>query len=109
MWTLEHIEGTKAVEILIMRHELTQISKASTPHNTAKHLASVQIYYEPFPRGGKVKELQAAAEKCASRGCPIHTANLRANLFIKQYYYWSWACHEMDEEFNHKAHARSML
>lgn len=54
MWALEYIEGIKAVEILIMRHEITPNLKTTTPHNAAEYLASVQIYYEPFPQGGNV-------------------------------------------------------
>lgn len=83
MWTLEHIEGIKAVEILIMRHEITRILKTSTPHKAAKHLESVQIYYEPFPQGGNVKELQEAAKKCARKGCHVRAVNLRVTFFIK--------------------------
>lgn len=54
MWALEYIEGIKAVEILIMRHEITSSLKTTTPNNAAEYLASIQIYEEPFPQGGNV-------------------------------------------------------
>lgn len=77
--------------------------------SVAKHLASVHIYYEPFPQGGNVKELQAAAERCVSAGDAPATLHINVLTHSLSNIISDHAPCKMGKEFNCKANMRSVL